>query len=141
MDLLTLSVTRVRTRRAANCPDHALAQPAQESSALRAEPAETELSFDSLEAALTDGFEVIDVRESQELARFGTPCSSARHLPIAQLLHGRPDISTGNRYLLVCASGKRSLGAAQELRSRGYAEVFSLRGGIATLTRNGTATV
>jgi rhodanese-related sulfurtransferase len=50
-------------------------------------------------------------------------------------------MSAGIRYLLVCASGKRSLAAAQELRSRGYAEVFSLRGGIAALTRNGTAKV
>ncbi|MFZ1869563.1 MAG: ThiF family adenylyltransferase, partial [Steroidobacteraceae bacterium] len=131
LDLLTLSVTRVRTRRAADCPEHALAQPAQASSALRAQAADTELSFDSLEEALADGFEVIDVRESHELARFATPCSSARHLPIAQLLHGRPDMSTGNRYLLVCASGKRSLAAAHELRSRGYTKVFSLRGGIA----------
>ena len=46
-----------------------------------------------------------------------------------------------NRYLLVCASGQRSLAAAQELRSRGYGEVFSLRGGIAALTHSGAATV
>ena len=38
------------------------------------------------------------------------------------------------RIFIVCASGKRSLAAAQELRSRGYAQVFSLRGGIAALT-------
>lgn len=137
MDLLTLSVTRVHTRRAANCPDHALALQARESPIPRTDQAETELSFDSLEEALADGFEVIDIREPHELARLATPCSSARHVPMAQLLHGRPDMPAGNRYLLVCASGKRSLAAAQELRSRGHAEVFSLRGGIAALTRNG----
>lgn len=133
MDLLTLTVTRVRTRRAADCPEHARAQ--------RGAQAEIELSFDTLEEALADGFEVVDVREPDELARLATPCSSARHLPLAQLLHGRPDMAADNRYLLVCASGKRSLAAAQELRSRGYGKVFSLRGGIAALTYGGAATV
>ncbi len=133
MDLLTLSVTRVRTRRAADCPEHARAA--------RADQADIELRFDSLEEALADGFEVVDIREPHELARLATPCSTARHVPLAQLLHGRPDMPAGSRYLLVCASGKRSLAAAQELRSRGYTEVFSLRGGIATLARNGIATV
>jgi sulfur-carrier protein adenylyltransferase/sulfurtransferase len=133
MDLLTLSVTRVRTRRAADCPEHARAR--------RDDQAETELTFDSLEEALADGLEVIDIREPHELARLAIPCSSARHLPMAQLLHGRPDMSADNRYLLVCASGRRSLAAAQELRSRGYGQVFSLRGGIAALGRSRAATV
>ncbi|MGB6486675.1 MAG: ThiF family adenylyltransferase [Steroidobacteraceae bacterium] len=132
IDLLTLSVTRVRTRRAPDCPGHARAP--------HGDQADIELSFDSLEEALADGFEVVDVREPHELARLATPCSSARHLPIAQLLHGRPDMPADNRYLLVCASGKRSLAAAQELRSRGYGQVFSLRGGIAALIRSDTAT-
>lgn len=125
IDLLTLSVTRVHTRRAATCPEHVRASGPDQ--------AETELSFESLEEALAAGFEVVDVREPHELARLATPCSRARHLPVAQLLHGRPDLPAGNRYLLVCASGKRSLAATQELRSRGYAQVFSLRGGIAAL--------
>jgi len=65
--------------------------------------------------------------------RVATPCSTARHLPVAQLLHGPAPMRPTGKYLLVCASGKRSLAAAQELRSRGYGEVFSLRGGIAAL--------
>ena len=133
LDLLTMSVTRVRTRRAADCPDHARMAPGDQ--------AGIELSFASLEEALADGFEVVDVREPQELARLATPCSSARHIPLAQLLHNRPHMPAANSYLLVCASGKRSLAAAQELRSRGYGRVFSLRGGIAALTRSSTATV
>jgi adenylyltransferase/sulfurtransferase len=133
MDLLTLSVTRVRTPRAADCPDHARTA--------HSAPADIELSFDSLEEALAEGFEVIDVREPHELARLATPCASARHIPLAQLLHNRPDMPAANPYLLVCASGRRSLAAAQELRSRGYGRVFSLRGGIAALSRAGAATV
>jgi adenylyltransferase/sulfurtransferase len=141
LDLLTLSITRVRTRRAADCPDHAVrsASTARDASAARTEAGELEISFDSLERALAAGLEVVDVREPQELARVATPCSSARHVPVGDLLHGHAAMPPAGRYLLVCASGKRSLAAAQELRSRGYSEVFSLRGGIAALTRKGAA--
>jgi molybdopterin/thiamine biosynthesis adenylyltransferase/molybdopterin synthase catalytic subunit/rhodanese-related sulfurtransferase len=135
LNLLTLEITRVHTRRAADCPEHARGRmsTAATPSPARAETGEIELSFDSLEQALAAGLEVIDIREADELARLATPCSSARHLPMAQLLYGRPDLAAGGRYLLVCASGRRSLAAAQELRSRGHAEVFSLRGGIAAM--------
>lgn len=130
MDLLTLSVTRVRTPRAAGCPDHALRQ----MTATRDEEGELELELESLDQAIAEGFEVLDIREPEELARLATPCAGARHLPLAQLLHGHSGLSPHTRYLLVCASGRRSLSAAQELRSRGFGEVFSFRGGIAALT-------
>lgn len=138
LDLLTLSVTRVRTHRAADCPDHALRRASATLGAggpsAEQEEEEIELSFDSLERAQASGLEVLDIREPHELARLPTPCATARHLPLAQLLHGNAAVSPAARYLLVCASGKRSLAAARELRSRGYPEVFSLRGGIAALT-------
>jgi rhodanese-related sulfurtransferase len=38
-------------------------------------------------------------------------------------------LSPAGRYVLVCASGKRSLAAARELRKRGL-EVHSLAGGL-----------
>jgi len=135
LDLLGLGVTRVRTRRGADCPDHARrrAGGGDDTDQARAAAAAIELTFDPLEEALAGGFEVVDIREPHELARVATPCSTARHLPVAQLLHGPAPMRPTGRYLLVCASGKRSLAAAQELRSRGYGEVFSLRGGIAAL--------
>jgi sulfur-carrier protein adenylyltransferase/sulfurtransferase len=135
LDLLSLRITRVRTRRAADCPDHAARRLAAGNTgpALAASTA-IELIFNPLEEALADGFEVLDIREPHELARIATPCSAARHLPVAQLLHGPAAMPATGKYLLICASGKRSLAAAQELRSRGYAQVFSLRGGIAALT-------
>jgi sulfur-carrier protein adenylyltransferase/sulfurtransferase len=139
LDLMTLAVTRVRTRRAADCPEHAQARQGRQSAAARDGQAGIELLFDCLDDALTDGFEIIDVREPHEVARVATPCARARHLPVAQLLHGQPLMPAARRYLLVCASGKRSLAAALELRSRGYGEVFSLSGGIAALSR-GSAT-
>ncbi|MHB8813238.1 MAG: ThiF family adenylyltransferase [Steroidobacteraceae bacterium] len=138
LDLLTLALTRVRTRRAAACPEHVLRRPAatSDASGARADAGAIELSFDSLERALAAGLEIVDIREPNEVAQAATPCSSARHLPVAQLLHGHTAMPPGGRYLLICASGRRSLAAAQELRSRGYAEVFSLRGGIAALERD-----
>jgi sulfur-carrier protein adenylyltransferase/sulfurtransferase len=140
LDLMTLTVTRVRTRRAADCPEHARAGPGRESAAAPDGQAGIELRFESLDDALTDGFEIIDVREPHEVARLATPCASARHVPVAQLLHGQPLLPAARRrYLLVCASGKRSLAAALELRSRGYGEVFSLGGGIAALGRGSAA--
>jgi adenylyltransferase/sulfurtransferase len=41
-------------------------------------------------------------------------------------------LSRTGRYLLVCASGKRSLAAARALRKRGL-EVYSLAGGLQSL--------
>jgi len=135
LDLLTLRITRVRTRRAADCPDHAARRPAAgDTDPTLATASAIELTFDPLEEALADGFEVVDIREPDELARVATPCRAARHLPVAQLLHGTAALSPTGKYLLVCASGKRSLAAARELRARGYAAAFSLRGGIAALT-------
>jgi sulfur-carrier protein adenylyltransferase/sulfurtransferase len=140
LDLLTLNVTRVRTRRADDCPEHARTGPSADSASGAPEPVGLELSFDSLQEALAEGLEVVDIREPHELARLATPCAGARHLPVAQLLHGQPALPADRRCLLVCASGRRSLAAAQELRSRGYGAVFSLRGGIAALRTGSTST-
>jgi sulfur-carrier protein adenylyltransferase/sulfurtransferase len=137
MDLLTLTVNRVRTRRAADCPQHAIAP----SPAIADEPAaarELEVTFDSVAQAIAAGFVVIDIREAHELARVATP-ANVRHLPMAQLLHGHASLPPEGKYLLLCASGKRSLAAAQELRTRGCEKVFSLRGGVSALIRGGIA--
>jgi adenylyltransferase/sulfurtransferase len=49
---------------------------------------------------------------------------------MAELLHGQPAFAPAGKTLLVCASGRRSLAAAQELRERGFADIYSLRGGV-----------
>jgi molybdopterin/thiamine biosynthesis adenylyltransferase/molybdopterin synthase catalytic subunit/rhodanese-related sulfurtransferase len=135
LDLLTLSISRVHIRRAAACPDHSSARVNRTQPAGAAATADLEIDFDSLDEAEAKGLTVIDIREPHELIEMPTPSGNARHIPMAQLLQGDPDLVTSGKYVLVCASGRRSLAAAEELRSRGVGGVYSLRGGVAGLAR------
>jgi rhodanese-related sulfurtransferase len=80
----------------------------------------------SLADAVRRGFEVIDIRTREEVA--ARP-AAARHIAMPILLADPSLLSPGREILLVCASGKRSLAAARELRKRGLA-VRSLAGGL-----------
>jgi adenylyltransferase/sulfurtransferase len=143
LDLLTMSISRVRTKRAATCPDHAriaLAQtqgraPGQGRTATADATTPVELDFDTLDDARSAGYDIVDIREPYEIAETPTPTEYARQIPMAQLLHGTPAFTPAGKTLLVCASGRRSLAAAEELRSRGVNEVYSLRGGVTELAR------
>jgi sulfur-carrier protein adenylyltransferase/sulfurtransferase len=135
LDLLTMSISRVRARRAPDCPDHARATPA-EAQSKTADAAPLEVDFPSLDDAHAAGFEIVDIREPKEIEEVPTPTESARHIPIAQLLHGNPAFTPTGKTLLVCASGRRSLAATQELRSRGFNAVYSMRGGVTKLNRH-----
>jgi adenylyltransferase/sulfurtransferase len=127
-DLVTLNTQRLRARRAADCVAHrdALMPPPAPAQAL-------ELDFASLAAAQADGFILVDVRDSAELAAEPLPATPSLHLPMAKLLSGAPALALDGRYLLVCATGKRSAAAADLLRSQGFRECRSLRGGIKAL--------
>jgi len=127
----------VRTRRASSCPEHAHSRAeAARADALRAQSVcaqDPEVEFDSLEQALEAGFEIVDIREPQEVSEAPAPVTRIRHVPLAVLLHGQPPFKPTGKSLLMCASGRRSLAATQELRSRGLEEVYSLRGGLLAL--------
>jgi sulfur-carrier protein adenylyltransferase/sulfurtransferase len=129
IDLLTLTTRRMKIRRATECAGRACARAA--SQAARAVPpaADIELTFPSLDAALECGLEIMDVREARELEQTPTPAARYRHVPLGALLQGEPP-SSGSRWLLVCASGTRSLAAVHELRARGAVNVYSLRYGL-----------
>jgi molybdopterin/thiamine biosynthesis adenylyltransferase/molybdopterin synthase catalytic subunit/rhodanese-related sulfurtransferase len=166
LDLLTLTASRVRTKRASSCPEHAIsrataaqaaavaqANAAASSAAARGaspnqrgeiagrgapDPSQAatsplELSFDTLDQAYNAGFDIVDIREPHELEEAPTPSAHARSLPMAQLLHGQPPFKPTRKTVLVCASGRRSLAATQELRERGIADIYSLRGGVKRL--------
>jgi adenylyltransferase/sulfurtransferase len=147
LDLLTLSTSRVRTKRANACPEHAISRAvsAQASAVAQANAAlhvatgthpstnPIEIEFDTLDQAHDAGFDIIDIREPHELQQTPTPSAYARHLPMAQLLHGQPPFEPTRKTVLLCATGKRSFAATQELRDRGIAVVYSLRGGVKAL--------
>ena len=142
LDLLTLSIAKVRTKRSASCPDHAQVGLAQKTPGHDAQPQDTtplEVDFPTLDDARTAGYDIIDIREPQEIIEIPTPTEHARHIPMARLLHGTPAFKPEGRTLLVCASGRRSLAATQELRAKGLREIYSLRGGVTKLNRGVTA--
>jgi molybdopterin/thiamine biosynthesis adenylyltransferase/molybdopterin synthase catalytic subunit/rhodanese-related sulfurtransferase len=161
LDLLTFSISKVRTRRTATHPHHARpAQAAKQgarhashggsreagpwSDSERAERAQLDaapldLDFQSLEDAQAAGYQIIDIREPAEIAESPLPAEQARQIPMARLLHGTPAFEPQGKTLLVCASGRRSIAATQELRAKGLEDVYSLRGGVAKLTRGVTA--
>jgi rhodanese-related sulfurtransferase len=88
-----------------------------------------EIQLDSLAAATGQGLEVIDIRTAAE---FAASPSVGRHIDMPALLADPGALQRGREFLLVCASGRRSLAAARELRKRGIA-VRSLAGGLGAL--------
>jgi adenylyltransferase/sulfurtransferase len=129
MDLLTLRVSRVRARRAGACA----AGPCTRIPAAAGGPAPRQVRFDSLEQAQAAGYTVIDIREPEEVAGQPAPGRDIRLMPLQQLLRADAALPTHERYLLVCATGRRSLAAAQTLHDRGFNHVASLTGGVTAL--------
>ena len=130
-DLLTLTTTHLRTARSHRCPEHAIEQASNAVARIGTAATDLEIEFESLSAAQSAGFEIIDIREPRELADVPTPAASSRHIPMAQLLAAPTSLGPRRPILLVCASGRRSLAAAQKLHEQGQRNVHSWRGGIA----------
>lgn len=125
MDFMGFTSTKLKAPRRADCiaPGCTLVR------APAAEPTGLELSLASLDEARARRIELIDVRTPEEFATRSTP---ARHIPLAKLLEEGCSLDRSAKYLLLCATGKRSLAAARELRARGF-EVYSLAGGLQAL--------
>jgi adenylyltransferase/sulfurtransferase len=136
MDLTTMQISRVRTRRAQDCPEHARRVRTRDGGA---DMAGLEVEFDALEDALEAGFTLVDIREPAEVTDSPAPVERVRHVPMADVLYGQPGLKVTGPTLLVCASGRRSLATAQALRERGDKEVYSLRGGLAGLVARAKA--
>jgi molybdopterin/thiamine biosynthesis adenylyltransferase/rhodanese-related sulfurtransferase len=96
---------------------------------IAAEDAGIEITLPSLDEALRRGLDVIDIRTAEEYAAHPT---AGRHIAMPLLLATPGLLTQGRETLLLCASGKRSLAAARELRKRGLS-VRSLAGGILNL--------
>ena len=98
---------------------------------LAAAPARApEISADELKAWQQSGrpLLLLDVREPHEHARRSI---GGRLLPLGQLGDNLPSIAADVPIVVHCASGVRSQKAAQLLLANGFAEVYSLRDGLA----------
>jgi adenylyltransferase/sulfurtransferase len=124
-DLVTLSAQRLRARRAPDCAAHRRDRAAAQPDA----PASLDLQFASLAQARDAGYTLIDVRDARERDLEPLPASGL-HLPMAKLLTEAANLDLDGRYLLVCATGRRSAAAADLLRSQGLRACRSLRGGL-----------
>jgi adenylyltransferase/sulfurtransferase len=124
LDLVTLSAQRLRARRATDCVAH------QRAGAPLAAPShELNVDFASLAEAAAAGFTLIDVRDARERLAEAVPVDS-RHLPMSKLLSEAVHLDLDGRYLLFCATGKRSAAAADLLHSQGFRGCRSLRDGL-----------
>jgi adenylyltransferase/sulfurtransferase len=131
MDLLTLSTTRIRARRAPACTAGTCARA---SAARSTDVAALEVSFDSLAQAVDAGYRIVDIREPQERLALPLGFPDTLEIPMATLLGAPSQLASDDRYLLVCARGSRSLATAAELSRRGFTLARSLRGGAAALS-------
>jgi sulfur-carrier protein adenylyltransferase/sulfurtransferase len=125
LDFMNFSSLKLKAPRRTECraPDCAHIRE------IAAEDAGIEITLGSLADAAKLGFEVIDIRTAEEVA--ARP-AAVRHIAMPVLLGDPSLLASGREFLLVCASGKRSLAAARELRKRGLA-VRSLAGGLHAL--------
>jgi sulfur-carrier protein adenylyltransferase/sulfurtransferase len=125
LDFTNFSSLKLKAPRRAECraPDCAHIRE------IAAEDAGIEIALPSLEEALRRGLDVIDIRTAEEYAAHPT---AGRHIAMPLLLANPSLLSRGRETLLLCASGKRSLAAARELRKHGLS-VRSLVGGLENL--------
>jgi adenylyltransferase/sulfurtransferase len=128
-DLLGMHWHTLRARRNPAC-DHAsrTLEPAGADAA-----GQLEVHYDSLESARASGLTLIDVRETWERAGDDPGRRIDLHVPLGALLEDSTRLPREGRYLVVCAHGVRSLALTEHLRTQGYAQVYSLAGGLAAL--------
>jgi molybdopterin/thiamine biosynthesis adenylyltransferase/rhodanese-related sulfurtransferase len=127
LDFMNFSSLKIKAPRRVECRAPACAHIRE----LTREDPGIEMVLGSLSAAAERGLEVIDIRTVEEIA--ARP-AGARHIPMANLLANPELLEPAREVLLVCATGKRSLATARQLRKRGIA-VHSLAGGLQSLER------
>ncbi len=75
-----------------------------------------------------DDFDLIDVRESHELAVAYIP--QARHIPLGDLEHEIGTLDPTREIVVMCRSGKRSATGVRVLQDNGFTRLKNLAGGI-----------
>jgi sulfur-carrier protein adenylyltransferase/sulfurtransferase len=127
LDFTNFSSLKIHAPRRAEChaPDCAHIR------GIAGEDTGIEIKLESLAQAAQRGLDVIDIRTQEEFTAHPT---AARHIAMPLLLADPGLLAPGREFLLVCASGKRSLAAARALRESGLA-VRSLAGGLQALEK------
>jgi rhodanese-related sulfurtransferase len=72
--------------------------------------------------------QIVDVRTPEEFAKGSLP--NARNIPLAAIAERGKELKKDRPVLLFCNSGTTAGRAAAQLRSDGFAEVYTLAGGI-----------
>lgn len=128
VDLLEHGVRRLAAPRNPGCAGRCVRVEA----AAEALPSSTDVDLElPLAAAVAAGYRIVDIREPMECAFEPLPVAGQQSMPLGRLLDGALAVEAGHPYLLVCAHGVRSHAAAEFLRARGHANVWSLAGGLA----------
>ncbi|MBE7538509.1 MAG: molybdopterin-synthase adenylyltransferase MoeB [Bryobacterales bacterium] len=145
-DALTQEFRRLRLAKSPSCracgPGASLQEPIpaepeacnnQSTPPMKAASAEAplELSVEEVSNLLRtnpEGIALIDVRETYEAEICRIGC--ARLIPLRQLSDHLASLATDRHLLIYCHHGGRSLRATEFLRSRGFANVSNMRGGI-----------
>ena len=131
LDFMNFSSLKIKAPRRAECSAPACAHIRD----IAPEDRDIEVTWESLAAGAERGFDLIDIRSAEEVAARPATLranTGVRHIPMQDLLANPGQLAAGRQSLLVCATGKRSLAAAQALRKRGLA-VRSLAGGLQAL--------
>lgn len=84
----------------------------------------------SVQSLMNEGVEVIDVRTPGEYSTGHIP--KAKLIPLNQLPGAirEGELDPSKPYIVVCASGNRSLQAAQFLTSKGFEKIYNFEGGM-----------
>ncbi|MDQ3569158.1 MAG: rhodanese-like domain-containing protein [Actinomycetota bacterium] len=90
------------------------------------DPRGPEVGFDELAGALEAGAPLVDVRMPDEYAVVHVP--EALLIPLPELAQRSQEVPKGQRVYVICASGGRSLTAAEALNKAGW-DAVSVAGG------------
>ena len=128
MDLKTMQTRKIGWSRRKEC---ALCAASKLPSLTVLHPSEPEVNITSLDNVDAKA-RLIDIRETEE--RVATPLPSqlaSEHWPLSTWRNTR--LLKHQHYILLCTKGKRSEQLAKNMRLEGYAQVYSLKGGIDAL--------
>ena len=90
------------------------------------------IDIDEVEAKMSEGFVVLDVREPAEFAEGHIP--SAQNKPLSVLQQDDfSELSKEEQYIIICRSGNRSQTASEILANAGY-EVVNVSAGMSSWT-------